>query len=176
MQRFVPLIIIVALFGLFFFMLSPDRDPSDIANVKLGRPAPAFSIVSLSEAGAAITEEALKSGEPTIVNFFASWCIPCRAEHENLVKLAEDHNMRLVGIAYKDTPADSLRFLNELGNPFDVIGSDLMGDVGIEFGITGVPESYLVDGDGRIRYHFRGPIIGRNLEDQVLPEIEKLRQ
>ena len=176
MQRFVPLIIIVALFGLFFFMLRPDRDPNDIANVKLGKPAPLFSLPALSNPNQTITQDTLKAGRPTIVNFFASWCLPCRAEHENLVKLANEHNMRLVGIAYKDAPQASAQFLQELGNPFDLVAIDQSGDIGIEFGITGVPESYLVDGDGRIRYHFRGPIIGPNLEDQVLPEIEKLKQ
>ena len=173
-SHFIPFLIIIGLFSLFFVLLVSDRDPADIKNVQVGRPVPEFSLSPLPTGSTTTVDHTiLKSDETTIVNFFASWCVPCRAEHESLMQLAEREGVRLIGVAYKDKPADSIRFLEELGNPFRQYGSDLNGDVGIDFGITGVPESYIIDNAGNIRFHYRGPIVGDVLQARIVPELEK---
>jgi cytochrome c biogenesis protein CcmG/thiol:disulfide interchange protein DsbE len=176
MQRFIPLLIVVGLVGLFAYMLRDGRDPSEIKNVQVGKPVPTFVLANINGSSTPLDQTVLSGGEPMLVNFFASWCIPCRAEHNSLMKLANTHTIKILGIAYKDKPENSRAFLSELGNPFVAFGGDLDGSVGFEWGITGVPETFLVDGNGRIRYHHYGPIVGDNLEKKVLPELRKLSQ
>ncbi len=175
MNRFVPLIIVAALFALFLGMMLSDRNPKEIDSVLIGRPAPSFSLPSLSDVAPALTDADLKTGEPILVNFFASWCVPCRAEHENLMKLAGEYRIPVIGIAYKNQPDKAVGFLNELGNPFSKTGLDLDGRVGIDWGVSGVPETFLVDGDGVIRYRHWGPIVGDSLEERLWPEVEALK-
>ncbi|UTW55627.1 DsbE family thiol:disulfide interchange protein [Kordiimonas sp. SCSIO 12610] len=174
MQRFLPLLIVIGLVGLFAYMLRDGRNPSEIKNIHVGEPAPEFSLADIGGSDGDIDETILKSGSPVLVNFFASWCVPCRAEHDSLMELANTHNIKIIGIAYKDKPEDSRAFLEELGNPFEVYGGDLDGVVGFEWGVTGVPETFIVDGNGRIRYHHYGPIVGDALAQKVLPEFLKV--
>ncbi len=175
MSRFVPLIIVAALVALFLGMMLSDRNPNEIDSVLVGRAAPEFSLVSLDDSAPALTHADLKTGAPVLVNFFASWCVPCRAEHENLMRLAGDHRVQVIGIAYKNEKDQAIGFLNELGNPFSKTGLDLDGRVGIDWGVSGVPETFLIDGDGVVRYRHWGPIVGDSLEQQLLPELEALR-
>ncbi len=175
MQRFVPLIVVTALVMLFLGMMLSDRNPSEIDSVLIGRPAPEFSLPSLAEGAAPLTTAALKTGEPVLVNFFASWCVPCRAEHENLMILAGKHRVPVIGIAYKNEADKARGFLTELGNPFSKTGLDLDGRVGIDWGVSGVPETFLIDGDGVIRYRHWGPIVGDSLEARLLPQLEALQ-
>ncbi|WP_286829111.1 MULTISPECIES: DsbE family thiol:disulfide interchange protein [Kordiimonas] len=176
MQRFVPLIIVLALAGLFFMMMTQEgRNPNEIKSVMIGKPAPAFALPGLDAGAPGLTDADLRTGEPVLVNFFASWCVPCRAEHESLMALAREHGVSIIGIAYKDTPDRSLAFLDELGNPFAKTGADLDGRVAIDWGVTGVPETFLVDGSGTIVYRHWGPIVGDGLEAQVLPALEALK-
>lgn len=175
MKRFLPLGIVVFLVAIFLGMMLSDRNPNEIDSVLIGRRAPAFSIDSLSADAPVLTEADLKTGEPVLVNFFASWCVPCRAEHDSLMELAGRHRVPLIGIAYKNDPAKAVGFLNELGNPFSKTGLDLDGRVGIDWGVSGVPETFLIDGSGVIRYRHWGPIVGDSLETRLLPELEALR-
>ncbi|NVJ70586.1 MAG: DsbE family thiol:disulfide interchange protein [Alphaproteobacteria bacterium] len=176
MQRFVPLLFVLAMFGLFFVMMTTEgRNQKEIKSVLIGKPVPAFSIEGLEEGAPTLTDADLKTGEPVFVNFFASWCVPCRAEHESLMTLARTHGAKVIGIAYKDTPAKALGFLDELGNPFVKTGADSNGRVAIDWGVTGVPETFLVSGNGTIVYRHWGPIVGDGLEAKVLPALEALQ-
>ena len=173
--RFVPLLVITALVVLFAVMLGGDRNPKEIKSVLIGKPVPELALPALI-GGTPLTHETLKNGKPLLVNFFASWCVPCRAEHENLMLLASEAGLPIVGIAYKDPPEKSKRFLDDLGNPFSLTAMDQDGRAAIDWGVTGVPESFLIDGNGIIRYRHWGPIVGDSLEKRLLPELRKLQQ
>lgn len=173
--RFIPLLVIVVLVTLFALMLGGDRNPKEIKSVLIGKPVPEFSLPALN-GGALITQQSLKTGKPLMVNFFASWCVPCRAEHESLMYLATELHLPIVGIAYNDRPEKSKLFLENLGNPFSQVAADEEGRVLIEWGASGVPESFLIDGNGIIRYRHWGPIVGDSLEKRLLPVLKELRQ
>jgi len=151
------------------------RDASEIPSVLIDKKVPSFDLAALEGVetpGLATTD---LGGEVTLVNVFASWCAPCRVEHPVLTRLAEARGIPLYGINYKDAPADAAAWLAELGNPYRRIGVDREGRTGIELGLTGVPETYVVDADGRIRYRHAGPITPRDVEESLMPLIEELR-
>jgi len=175
MKRFLPLVLFSAMVIVFAAMLlDGDRNPAEINSVFIGQPAPAFDLKGLRSQDGRLSQTHLADGQVKIVNFFASWCVPCRAEHPALMALAERSDIQVYGIAYKDAERDSRAFLSELGDPFDKIGVDLNGRVGIEWGVTGVPETFIVDGAGVIRYRHLGPIIGDSLESRLLPELKNI--
>lgn len=174
-QRFVPLLVVASLMLLFLGMMLSDRNPNEIDSVLIGKPAPEFSLASLKEGAPALTAADLNTGAPVLVNFFASWCVPCRAEHENLMVLAGEYQIPVIGIAYKNDADKARGFLMELGNPFNKTGLDLDGRVGIDWGVSGVPETFLIDGDGVIRYRHWGPIVGDSLAERLLPQLEALQ-
>jgi cytochrome c biogenesis protein CcmG/thiol:disulfide interchange protein DsbE len=175
MQRFVPLIIVVMLVSVFLGMMLSDRNPKELDSVLIGKRVPTLSLSPLLEGGLNLTQDDMITGKPVLVNFFASWCIPCRAEHESLMVLAGEQNIDIIGIAYKDDPDRSRAFLAELGNPFARTGVDLDGRVAIDWGVSGVPETFLVDGDGIVRYRHWGPIVGESLTTRLLPELERVQ-
>lgn len=159
----VPLILFVALAGVFLFRLVSGEDPSEIPSALIGKPAPATTlppVTGLARNGAPVPglDPADFQGKVTLVNVFASWCAPCRVEHPMLVTLSEDPDLRMVGINYKDETENALRFLGTFGNPFDAIGADADGRAAIEWGVYGVPETFVVGPDGKIRYKFVGPL------------------
>lgn len=165
-----PIAAFAALVGYFFSVLS--RDPSVLPSAMIDQPAPAFTLAGLGEQPGLARDEF--AGQVVLVNFFASWCVPCRSEHPLLMRLAAELKTPLYGIDYKDKPEDAARFLSELGNPYGRIGADRDGRVGIDFGVYGVPETYLIDGDGHIRYRHVGPLTAESLEHDLLPRLKAL--
>jgi cytochrome c biogenesis protein CcmG/thiol:disulfide interchange protein DsbE len=146
-------------------------DISAIPSALIGTKAPALSLPPLEGSNLpALTDAAIK-GKLTLVNVFASWCIPCRQEHPLLQELAKDERITVVGIKYKDKQDNALRFLGELGNPFAAIGVDPNGKAAIDWGVYGIPESYLVGADGTILYKKVGPFDARSVERDLLPAI-----
>lgn len=146
-------------------------DISAIPSALIGTKAPALSLPPLEGSNLpALTDTAIK-GKLTLVNVFASWCIPCRQEHPLLQELAKDDRITVVGINYKDKQDNALRFLGELGNPFAAIGVDPNGKAAIDWGVYGIPESYLVGADGTILYKKVGPFDARSVERDLLPAI-----
>ena len=172
----IPLAAFLALATLFYFRLGADtqRLPSAL----IGRPAPQIELPELPGAGKpALTGADLRKGSVTLVNVFASWCGPCRDEHPYLMQLAADESLkakgvRIAGLAYKDEPSQSLRFLKSLGDPYDLIGMDRSGRAGVEWGVYGVPETFVVKGDGTIAYKYVGPISEQGLRERLMPAIE----
>lgn len=156
-------VLIALIFGAFFLWgLNPSRDPNAIPSVLISRPAPEFTLPEVAGTGVPGFSRAdlVDNGAPVVVNIFASWCVPCRAEHAVLTGLVQEDGVRLFGINYQDEPEAALRWLTELGNPYERIGSDLEGRVAIDWGLTGVPETFIVGGDGTVLYKHVGPILG----------------
>jgi len=174
-----PLIIFAALAGLFLYALRTG-DPSKLPSAMIGKPVPEFTLAPLEglkgSDGApvqAFSAADLAKGEPTIVNVFASWCVPCLQEHPMLMALANDTDVRLYGINYKDDPASARRFLGRYGDPFDRVGADASGRVAINFGVYGVPETYVISGDGKIAYRHVGPLTEQAIKEKILPLMRK---
>ena len=166
-----PVALFAALGGFFLSGLFRD-DPDALPSAIVGDPAPPLSVAPLP-GHAPLTAEALGDGEVKLVNFWASWCVPCRAEHPQLEALSEA--LPVYGVNYKDQPGDALAFLRELGDPFAAIGVD-EGRTGLDWGLYGVPETFVVDGDGVVRLRFAGPITRSVIEDTIRPAIEAARR
>jgi cytochrome c biogenesis protein CcmG/thiol:disulfide interchange protein DsbE len=164
-----PALVAVVLGGFLFWGLNPDRDPNAIPSALVSEPVPDFELPPVeSTQTPGLSAAALRSiGEPVLVNVFASWCVPCRAEHAVLTRLVEQDGVRLMGINYMDKPADAANWLEELGNPYERIGSDSEGRVGIEWGISGVPETFVIDANGIVVYRYVGPIVTPEAQDEI---------
>jgi len=162
-----PAMIFVVLAGLFLFQLKWGRNPAEVPSVLINKPVPTFSLAPLEGLMAdgkpvpGLSNEDLK-GRVTIVNVWASWCAPCRQEHPLLVELAKDPSIRVVGINQKDNPDNARRFLGTLGNPYAAVGVDPNGRASIDWGVYGVPETFIVGPDGMIRYKHIGPLTPEN--------------
>lgn len=162
-----PVLVFVVLAGFFLVRLGGD-DPSKLPSALINKPAPAFTLPPLEGLTAngqpvpGLSGEDLK-GKVTVVNVWASWCAPCRQEHPLLVDLAKDPSIRLVGINQKDDPDNARRFLGSLGNPYAAVGADRNGRVSIDWGVYGVPETFIVGPDGMIRYKHIGPLTPENI-------------
>jgi cytochrome c biogenesis protein CcmG/thiol:disulfide interchange protein DsbE len=152
-----------------------EYDPRGVPSALLGKPPPPFDLPPLEGAGRPPLSAAdlRDPARPVLVNFFASWCVPCVAEHPMLVRL-QRQGVPLVGIAYKDRPADALAFLRRHGDPFLRIGVDLPGRVAIDWGLYGVPETYVIDRAGLIRWRWAGPLTPEILERQLEPLLRRL--
>jgi cytochrome c biogenesis protein CcmG, thiol:disulfide interchange protein DsbE len=172
-----PLVVFLALAALLFFRLGAG-DPSRIPSALIGRAAPATELPAV--AGLERNGQPVPGIVPadfkdavTVLNVWASWCVPCRDEAPLLIKLAGDKRIRLVGINYKDQADNARRFLGRFGNPFAASGADASGRAAIEWGVYGVPETFIVGRDGRIAYKLVGPLTPENLEGVMKPQIEK---
>jgi len=174
---FIPLLAFLALAALFLLRLGAG-DPSRIPSALIGHPAPATSLPALSgldRDGKPVPglESVQFNGAVTLLNVWASWCVPCRDEAPLLVQIAADQRIRVAGINYKDQPDNARRFLERYGNPFEANGVDANGRAGIEWGVYGVPETFVIGRDGRITYKLIGPITPENLQSALMPAIEK---
>lgn len=173
----VPLLLFGALAALFFLRLG-SGDPSKIPSALLGRPAPATTLPALeglTDNGNSIpglTPETLQ-GKVSVVNVWASWCVPCHDEAPLLHALSDDKRFQIVGINYKDAADNARRFLGRYGNPFSAVGVDANGRASIEWGVYGVPETFIVGRDGKISYKLIGPITPANYDTVLKAEIEK---
>jgi len=172
-----PLLVLLVLAALFWFRLG-SGDPSQLPSALIGRPVPATDlppIAGLTRDGQPVAGLAAAdfAGKVTLVNVWASWCVPCHDEAPLLMKLAEDSRIRIAGINYKDQPDNARRFLGRYGNPFAASGVDPNGRAAIEWGVYGVPETFVVGRDGKIEFKLVGPITPENLERTLKPAIEK---
>ncbi|WP_421761883.1 DsbE family thiol:disulfide interchange protein [Devosia sp.] len=168
-----PLILLGGLVAVF--ALNMDRDPSLIRSVLINKPAPQFDMIAVAGTGKDGFDTSSLTGEVTVVNVFASWCIPCRDEHPLLKALKAESGVRLFGINQKDAPENAAAFLAELGNPYDRIGADPTNRVSIDWGVYGVPETFVVNAKGVITFKHVGPISEDSLKNEVLPAIEKAK-
>jgi cytochrome c biogenesis protein CcmG, thiol:disulfide interchange protein DsbE len=173
-----PILLFAGLAAYFLLRLGEDRDPSEIPSALIDRPAPEFALPGMAAEAAGLARADLiragSDGKVTIVNFFASWCLPCRAEHPLLSELAKHPGVTLYGILYKDEPAAAAEWLKELGNPYSAIGVDAKGRTGIDFGISGVPESFIIDRAGHIRFRQWGPLDQPTIDRKVMPLLDEL--
>lgn len=160
----------VALYG----TLSGTRDPTQLPSVLIGKPAPSIELPALgAEESRTLVTVGMFRGRPLLVNFFASWCAPCRAEAPALETLSK--RIAVMGIAYKDRDIDTREFLSQYGNPYSAIGMDSDGRVGIEWGVYGVPETYLIGADGMVKFRHAGPLTRGVIENNLMPVLKSLR-
>lgn len=167
-----PPLIFAALAAMFAFGMA-RKDPDQLPSALAGKAAPAVVVSQVSDLPP-FGDSDLRNGEVTLVNFWASWCAPCRAEHPSLTKIAES-GVKIYGVNYKDQDAKAVKFLNELGNPFAGVGADETGRMALNWGLYGVPETYVIDGEGNIVFRHAGPITDRVIEATIMPAIEAAR-
>lgn len=174
-----PLALTTAFFGIAGWQLANNSDAltagvdtTALRSAQEGQPAPPLELVELGDTPL-LTRDALEGEDLVIVNFFASWCPPCRAEHPTLTALAEA-GVPLYGVNYRDRDVQALGFLDELGNPYDLIGADPSATNGRDWGVIAMPETFFIDADGMVVLHFRGPIIRRSLDNQIRPALAEL--
>lgn len=165
-----PLLVLVALVAVF--AMNIDRDPSLVRSVLIDKPAPQLVLRPVEGLGLPGLDNSLLRGQVSFVNVFASWCVPCRQEHPFLMQLAAEVEVQMLGINQKDAPENAAKFLADLGNPYDAVGGDDNGRVSIDWGVYGVPESFVVDARGVITYKHVGPISAESYPD-LLAAIEK---
>ena len=167
-----PLALFAALVG--FFAVGLTRDPREVPSPYIGKPAPAFTLAQLHEEKLAFAPEQMK-GKVWLLNVWASWCASCRVEHPLLLEMARDKRVPIVGLNYKDKREDAIRWLARYGDPYALSAWDIDGRVGIDYGVYGAPETFLIDRQGVIRYKQIGPITAEALEKKILPLVRKLQ-
>lgn len=175
---FLPLIVFAAIAAVFLYQLESGNDASEIPSVLINTNAPSLNLAPLAglidngQPVPALTDQVI-SGKLSLINVFASWCVPCRQEHPLLFDLAKDQRITLVGINYKDKNENAVRFLSELGNPYAAVGIDPKGQASIDWGVYGIPETYLVGRDGKILFKQIGPFTPEIIETKLKPLIEE---
>lgn len=176
-----PLLLFALLVVLFQFGLSTSDYRTELPSALINKPVPEFDLPPVpgmekdGKPSRGFTSKDLADGHVTLVNVWASWCGPCKYEHPLLAPLKARAGVRLYGVNYKDKPEAAVRMLSKGGNPFDAVGADESGRVSIEWGVTGVPETFVIDGAGRIVSKLSGPITEENIESRLMPAINKAR-
>ncbi|MDB5622551.1 MAG: DsbE family thiol:disulfide interchange protein [Devosia sp.] len=168
-----PLLLLAGLVAIFASTM--NRDPSLVRSVLINKPAPVFALEAVPELGVPGFATENLTGAVTVVNVFASWCVPCRAEHPLLTQLKDNGDIRLFGINQSDAPENARAFLAELGNPYDAVGADRDRRVSIDWGVYGVPETFVVNAEGIITFKHVGPLTPASLEGELLPAIAAAR-
>lgn len=172
-KTLIPLAVFAVL--LVFLAIGLTRDPHEIPSPLIGKPAPAFSAPVLGKPGEQLSNKDML-GKVWLLNTWASWCVACRDEHPILVEFAKSKTLPIIGLDYKDKDVDGQKWLARFGNPYDVAIADIDGRIGIDFGVYGVPESFLIDKAGIIRYKQIGPITPQALSEKILPLIRELQK
>ena len=156
-----PFITFLFILIVFFYLLVIERDPSELPSVLIDKKIPTFEAESLLNKKTFISKNEF-GNETTLVNFFATWCVPCRDEHIYITRLSNEKGLKIIGVNYKDDPKKSLEWLKELGNPYSDVILDSKGLIGIDWGVYGIPETFIVDSKGIIKYRFLGAITKKN--------------
>jgi cytochrome c biogenesis protein CcmG/thiol:disulfide interchange protein DsbE len=168
-----PLALFLVLAALFLIQLVSGRDSAEIPSALIGQAAPSTDLPPLEGLALPGLDSKNFAGKVTLVNVWASWCAPCRDEHPLLLALSEDKRFEIAGLNYKDEPENARRFLGSLGNPYSAIGVDGAGRTAIDWGVYGVPETFLVGKDGKILLKHVGPLSAQAVADDLMPAIEK---
>lgn len=168
-----PLLVFLGLAGLFLSQLLSGRDISEVPSALIGLPAPQTNLPPLEGSNLPGLDSSQFTGRVTLVNVFASWCAPCREEHPVLLALSQDKRFVMAALNYKDRPENARRFLGDLGNPFQAIGVDEAGRTAIDWGVYGVPETFVIGKDGKVAYKHVGPLTPESARMLLLPLIDK---
>jgi cytochrome c biogenesis protein CcmG/thiol:disulfide interchange protein DsbE len=173
----VKLLIPLAIFLVIavFLGVGLTRDPRKLPSTMIDKPAPQFTLKQVSEPAKTFSPADMK-GQVWMLNVWASWCTACRVEHPLLVEISNSKIVPLIGLDYKDKPEDAVKFLAQQGNPYNLSALDLEGRVGIDYGVYGVPETFIIDKNGRIRHKHVGPITPESLQKEILPIIAELKK
>lgn len=163
-----PLAIVGGLLAILAIGLT--LDPRKVPSPLIGKPVPTFALPLLTQPDRLFSDADLR-GQVTLVNVWASWCVACREEHAQIKRLADEFGLRIVGLNYKDEPADAQAWLARFGNPYAAIPTDRHGRVGIDWGVYGVPETFVIDAAGIIRYKHIGPVTSQDITDHILPAV-----
>ncbi len=170
-QYLAPLGAFVVLLG--FLGVGLNLNPREVPSPLIGKPAPDFTLPRLDDASQALSRQDL-AGKVWVLNVWASWCVPCREEHPLLVEFARQRVVPLYGLNYKDKPTDAIAWLGRYGNPYTATMSDLQGKVGIDWGVYGVPETFVIDKQGVVRFKHIGPLTPQVLRERILPLVREL--
>ena len=171
MKFLIPIAVFVALVAVFSFGLQSERDPSHVPSPLIGKPAPEFALPSLADPGLTVGTQDLR-GKVSLLNVWATWCVGCRQEHDTLMQIASTYEIPIYGLNWKDNPLDKPRaWLRQLGNPYVVTAVDAIGDVAIDWGVYGAPETFLIDADGIVLHKHVGPLTLGIWEADFLPLI-----
>ena len=164
--KYIPLILLALVCAFFLLFILLEKDPSSPPSSLIDKKLPKFSTVSLYDDKIKLSSDNIETY--TLINFFASWCTPCRAEHHLFFKIKNDYpNVYLIGISHKDNPDDSKKYLSEEGNPYSFVGLDEDGRIALEFGVFGLPETFIINNEGKIIFKHMGPLTEKILDDDI---------
>jgi len=170
-----PFAAFVALAVLFAFGLNPNRDIHALPSPLIGKPAPTFALTDVLDPAHAVSNKSL-AGQVYVLNVWATWCVPCREEHPALLAIAQQHVVPIIGLNWKDQRQRAQEWLRQLGNPYQAVAFDGDGRAAIDWGVYGAPETYLVDGHGRVIYKFISPMTQDVWDHEFMPRIEAARR